>query len=92
MPEHEKLSEPAVQRRAGDLRKKAFVARNLGATALIVVDWPVLAAQGDASAHAAAGEFPPEAALPSLRPEGSGDAGLPVLIVKREALSAVAAT
>jgi Tol biopolymer transport system component len=89
VPEHEKLSEPAVQRRAGDLRKKAFVARNLGATALIVVDWPVLAAQGDASAHAAAGEFPPEAALPSLRPEGSGDAGLPVLIVKREALSAV---
>lgn len=89
VPEHEKLSEPAAQRRAGDLRKKAFVARNLGASALIVVDWPVVAAQGDANAHADAGELPPEAALPSLRPEGSGDAGLPVLIVKREALSAV---
>jgi hypothetical protein len=43
-PEHEKLVTPAEQRRAGDLRKKAFHARALGAKALIVVDLPLTAA------------------------------------------------
>ena len=107
-PEHEKLSEPAAQRRAGDLRKKAFVARNLGAKALVIVDWPVqsaapapASAAHGAAAHGAAAhgpapggvpaapELPPEAALPELRTEGSGDAGIPVVVVKRAAIEPV---
>ena len=74
-PEHEKLSTPEAQRRAGELRKKAFVARTLGARALVVVDQP----SKDPNQT-------PEAALPSLRPEGTGEAGIPVLVVKRAAL------
>ncbi len=74
VPDNEKLSTPEAQRRAGDIRKKAFVAKSLGAKALIIVDWPV------------AKEAPPEAALPALRPEGTGEAGIPVIVVKRAAL------
>ena len=48
--------EPADARRAGDLRKKAFTARNKGAKALIVVDWPVAPA-----AQKEKWEMPPEA-------------------------------
>lgn len=77
-PEHEKLKTPEAQRLTGDLRKKAFVAKNLGAKALIIVDWPA----GDLSKQ------PPEAALPVLRAEGT-DEGLPVLVVKRAALEPV---
>jgi hypothetical protein len=131
-PEHAKLQTPAEQRRAGDLRKKAFVARSLGAKGLIVVDWPAPAAPdpkptpaapppvaagpistaplavGATSPHgptapqpsAAAGnaqgphatgassEGPSEAALPPLQPEGTGDAGLPVVAVTRATLAA----
>ena len=93
------------QRRAGDLRKKAFQARARGAKGLIVVDWPGTAAVGggvpgqqpvadNAHAHAAqapggGAQLPAEASLPELRPEGTGDAGIPVIIVKRAALEAV---
>ena len=82
-PEHEKLATPEAQRRAGDLRKKAFAAKNAGAKALVIVDWPVVAPSKDP--HAPSGP-PPEAAFPALRPEGTGEAGIPVLIVKRAAL------
>ncbi|MDP2272776.1 MAG: M28 family peptidase [Archangium sp.] len=83
VPETEKLSAPEAQRRAGDLRKKAFVVRTLGAKALIVVDWPIRVASKEPQ------EPTPEAALPSLRPEGTGEAGLPVLVVKRSVFEAV---
>jgi len=43
-----------------------------------------------AAAQSGAGaELPAEAALPELRPEGTGDAGIPVIVVKREALARV---
>jgi Tol biopolymer transport system component len=105
-PEHPALTTPENQRRAGDLRKKAFHARNKGALALIVVDAPPPApkapapkvaapakppapaapgAPKDPHAGAAAEGPPPDAKLPTLRPEGSGDAGLPVIAVKRAA-------
>jgi len=87
-PEHPAWSAPADQRRAGDLRKKAFQARNHGAKALIVVDWPVVAADSGDGAHPEQ-NLPAEAALPALEPEGSGDAGIPVLVVKREAFAGV---
>jgi Tol biopolymer transport system component len=84
-PELPALDTPAAQRSAGDLRKKAFQAKAHGAKALVVVDWPVTAAESGQAATA----LPNEAALPELHPAGSGDAGIPVVVVKREALSAV---
>ncbi len=83
VPENEKLSAPEAQRRAGDLRKKAFVVRTLGAKALIVVDSPIAVPSKEPK------ETAPEAALPSLRPEGTGEAGIPVLVVKRSVFEAV---
>ncbi|MET0386263.1 MAG: M28 family peptidase [Polyangiales bacterium] len=125
-PDHPQLTNPADQRRAGDLRKKAFEAKTRGAKALVVVDWPVTApspaAHGGAAAPAAPAapaahgggapaaapgatsssdphaapsggqapsQLPAEAALPELQPEGPGDAGIPVVIVKREALTSL---
>lgn len=108
-PEHEKLGTPEAQRKAGDLRRKAFTAKQAGAAAVLVVDWPVPAkptatgaAHGAAAAHggggaaaqahaapAASGELPREAALPTLRTEGVGDSGIPVLVVKRAVLEPV---
>ena len=84
-PELATLDTPAAQRSVGDLRKKAFQAKAHGAKALVVVDWPVVAAESGQAATS----LPNEAALPELHPGGSGDAGLPVVVVKREALSSV---
>jgi len=66
------------ERRWGDLRYKAFNAREHGAVGLLVAD---LAPEtpGD-DPHAGA-----EAPLPRLQPDTSGDVGLPVLVLKREA-------
>lgn len=75
VPENEKLASPEAQRRSGDIRKKAFVARSLGAKALIVVDMPV------------GKDVPPDSALPTLHPEGTGEAGIPVIVVKRSVLA-----
>ncbi|AKJ07578.1 tolB protein precursor protein [Archangium gephyra] len=75
VPEREPFLDTAVQRRHGDLRHKAWTARQQGARALLVVDWP---------------ESPStEARLPTAQPEGTGDAGLPVLAVKRSAVEAL---
>lgn len=84
VPETEAFQETKVQRRLGDLRYKAWVARERGAKALLVVDLPAPppGAKPDWSA-------PPEAAFPPLAREGVGDAGIPVLMVKREALSSI---
>jgi Tol biopolymer transport system component len=86
VPESDKLTSPEAQRRAGDLRKKAFVARSLGAKALVIVDQPVVAA---APSGAPAPEPPKESPLPELRTEGSGDAGIPVIAVTRAALEPI---
>ncbi len=67
-----KFSTTESQRRFGDLRYKAWVARERGAKGLVVVDWP------DAT------PLPPEAQLPIPQPEGS-EAGIPVVVVKRTA-------
>ncbi len=80
-PEHPKLNTTEAQRSAGDLRKKAFVARSKGAVGMIVVDMPE-----PAGALPKDFKLPPEAPLPALHPEGTGDAGIPVLVVKRAVL------
>jgi len=69
-----KIDKPEEQRRLGDIRQKAFWAREKGAVALVVVDDPEPSADG---------KQPDEAKFPSLQPEGYSDAGLPVAIVKR---------
>lgn len=79
-PEHEKLATPEQQRRAGDLRRKAFIAKTHGALAVIVVDWPKVKAGTP---------LPPEAPLVTLRSESAGDAGLPVVMVTRAAMKSL---
>ncbi|HET6151224.1 MAG TPA: M20/M25/M40 family metallo-hydrolase [Polyangia bacterium] len=82
VPDHPAFANPDRQRRAGDLRQKAWLAREHGARALLIVDAPVRPASAPADWRA-----PEEAALPRPRPEGHGDAGIPVLVVKRAALA-----
>ena len=74
VPENDaKFSSTEAQRRFGDLRYKAWVAKEHGAKGLLVVDWPDIS------------QPPPEARLPEPEPEGT-DAGIPVAVVKRAAL------
>jgi len=84
VPEHAALSTPERQRRAGDLRQKAWTAREHGARALLVVDLP--ARPKDAPAD---WKPPSEPALSPPRPTGYGDAGIPVLLVKRAVIGPV---
>jgi Tol biopolymer transport system component len=84
VPDSAPFSETEKQRRFGDLRHKAWTARERGAKALIVVDWPVPPAPPVKD-----WQMPPEAPLPSLAPEGAGDVGIPVVVVKRAAIEPV---
>jgi hypothetical protein len=77
-PEGGKLTGTEAQRRYGDIRRKAFSAREKGAAALVVVDDPTPPAGAKADWKA-----PDEAKLPPLMPEGYSDAGLPVVVIKR---------
>jgi hypothetical protein len=81
-PEGAPYDTPDKARRAGDLRQKAWRAREHGARALLVVDLPTRPANAAADWHP-----PDEAALGKARPEGYGDAGIPVLMVKRAAIA-----
>ena len=76
-----------AQRRLGDVRRKAFAAREKGARALLVVDAPLAPKGVEASAF----KMPDEAPLPARRVEGTGDAGIPVAFVRRAAFSATLA-
>ncbi len=64
------------------MRQKAWLAREHGAKALLVVDLPVRPTGAPADWKPA-----DEAPLPKPRPGGHGDAGIPVLFVKRAALA-----
>jgi hypothetical protein len=78
-PEGGPFEDEAVERRYGDLRYKAWNAREHGAVGLIVVDLPAVAEGA---------ELPADAPLPSLSVDGiatGGDAGLPVVVLAREA-------
>jgi hypothetical protein len=74
-PKPELLTEE--KRRFGDIRRKAWIAREKGAAALVVVDDP------PPPPDAKDWKQPDEARLPSLQPEGYSDAGLPVVVLKR---------
>lgn len=61
-----------IQRRLGDLRYKAFTAREHGAVGLLIADLPI----GDEQDV----EEPP---FPKMRADPQGDAGIPVAVIKR---------
>jgi Tol biopolymer transport system component len=71
-----------AKRRHGDLRRKAWVAREKGAIALIVVDLPV---------KPAGGKMPDEAKAPHMSPDAAGDAGIPVLYASRTSFGPIVA-
>ena len=77
-PEGGAFADAALQRKYGDLRHKAWVAREKGAAGVLVVDWPEGVAQ-DA--------LPKEALAPPLRPEGTGALGIPVAIISRDTVA-----
>jgi Tol biopolymer transport system component len=79
-PEDEQ-GDPALARRLGDLRRKAWLARERGATALLVVDWPLPPASAPPDWKPG-----PEAPLLKPTPAGPGDAGIPVMMIKRAAV------
>jgi hypothetical protein len=79
VPENERFAKTEDKRRFGDLRYKVWLAKERGAKALLVVDDPEPPSGAPADWKA-----PNEAALPALAPEGYGDAGIPVLMLKRE--------
>jgi hypothetical protein len=78
VPHGDKFEGRDAERRFGALDYKAWVARERGAKALIVVDAP--AKPKDAPKD---WKMPDEAPFPPLYARGYGDAGLPVLLVKR---------
>lgn len=82
VPETEKFEDTKDKRIYGDLRQKAWVARDRGAVGMIVVDMPERPRNADASWKA-----PDEASFPNLERDGYGDAGIPVVIVKRSAFA-----
>jgi len=100
-PEGAPFTDPEQRRRAGDVRRKVFTAREKGARALLIVDAPLppVAPEPPVAPLASAGgrgspgtadamtpttwKMPEEAAPPGLRAEGYGDAGIPVLFVRR---------
>jgi Tol biopolymer transport system component len=84
VPDSADFEKTEDKRRFGDLRYKVWLAKERGARGVIVVDDPL-----PPSGAAPDWKPPPEAALPALRPEGYGDAGIPVLMVKRDVLRPV---
>ena len=82
-PRARAFADSEVERRYGDLRYKAFNAREHGAKGVIVVDSPAPSSSGAAPAAATA-----EAPLPALgldAIDAGGDVGIPAVSVKRAA-------
>jgi hypothetical protein len=78
VPDEPRFAKTEDKRRFGDLRHKAWLAKERGARALIVVDSPAPPTGAPAD-----WKPPAEAHLPGLAPEGHGDAGIPVIVIKR---------
>jgi Tol biopolymer transport system component len=86
VPDSEKFQDTKNKRIHGDLRQKAWSARERGAAALIVVDMPEKPKDAPASWSA-----PEEAGFPALERDSYGDAGIPVVVVKRAAFASTLA-
>jgi Tol biopolymer transport system component len=83
LPEGKAFEAADLARTHGDLRHKAWVAREKGAKGLIVVDYPA------APAGVKDWKMPDEGKIPGLSPDSKGDAGLPAIIVSRASFSKV---
>ncbi len=77
-PEDGAFEDKKIQKRLGDMRYKAFKAREHGAIGLLIADLP-----GGEGAE-------DEAPLPKLRVDAKGDAGIPVAVVKRDVAAVLA--
>jgi hypothetical protein len=84
VPDDARFTSTEAKRRYGDLRYKAWLAKERGALALLVVDEP-LTSRKPAKAGVAALPVADEAPLPPLTAEGHGNAGLPGVVLKRAA-------
>ncbi len=71
-PEDGAFEDKKVQKRLGDMRYKAFKAREHGAIALLIADLPMGENAED------------DAPLPKLRVDAKGDAGIPVAVITRD--------
>ncbi|HEX2735057.1 MAG TPA: M28 family peptidase [Polyangiaceae bacterium] len=76
--EDAKFESTEAKRRFGDLRYKTWIAKEHGAAGLIIVDDPLPPVPTPKGWKA-----PDEASLPVLSAEGYGNAGLPVVMLKR---------
>lgn len=74
------------QRRHGDLRHKAWVAREHGAKGLVVVDLPEKPKTADAAKD---WKMPEEARFPALDSDVAGDAGIVAVVASRKAMEPV---
>ncbi|MFL6196730.1 MAG: M20/M25/M40 family metallo-hydrolase [Thermoanaerobaculia bacterium] len=83
VPEGGAFADPAAERRYGDLRYKAWNAREHGAKGVIIVDLPAVAAGSSPAAES------PLPALSINAIDAGGDVGLPAVVVKRAAGSAL---
>jgi Tol biopolymer transport system component len=70
-PTDGEFEDDELKRRFGDIRYKAFTARENGAVALLVADLPVA-------------DDTEEAPLPELRVDTQGNAGIPVAVIQRD--------
>ncbi|NUP08994.1 MAG: M28 family peptidase [Polyangiaceae bacterium] len=79
VPDGPPFDKPAERRRHGDLERKARLAREKGAKAIIIVDYPT----------APKAKMPDEAKLPTLGTETSSDARIVALAAPRAALAPI---
>ncbi len=89
VPPGETFDTPDAERRYGDLRYKAWVARDRGALGLLVVDLPAPTTVVNDEGVEEPAPLPGEAPLPKLHVERRGDAGIPVAVLTRDAGSAL---
>jgi hypothetical protein len=84
VPDAPPFSKPEDQRREGDLRHKAWLAREKGAKGLLVVDMPERPKDAPKDWSA-----PQDARFPELDADVAGDAGIVAAIVSRKALGPI---
>jgi hypothetical protein len=85
VPPGEKFGGADDERRWGDLRYKAFNAREHGAVGIVIADLAPEGGTDPNDPHAGA-----EAPLPKLRPADGGDVGIPVVIAERDVVAGLA--
>lgn len=74
-----------MRRRHGDLRRKAWVAREKGAKAIVIVDLPAKPPKAPAD-----WKMPDDAKAPALFPDGTADAGILAALAPRASFGPIA--